>query len=391
MASRVSVLLIEDNRIEARQTQHWLAAAKDSPFDVECVDHLQAGLACLARGGIDLVLLDLNLPDSRGLETFVKLHEQAPQIPVVVLTGEYDESIGPMAVQKGAQDYLVKQEADAHTLNRVLRHALVRHQVLMQEVRLSQHVKSERIIGFIGAKGGTGTTTTALNVALSLAMQGKPVIFVELRPYFGTLACHLNRIPQNNLRNLLDLPPEQIGPQELDSALCQCQAGLRVLFGPQQAKEYKDIDPKQAEAIVRGLARKAEFVVLDLPNQPSPATQAAVQLCSFVAVVTEREPAAIAAGKATLNQLQSWGVGGDVVGTIIVNRTIYPITMDIAEIQAGMGCPIVGVVPWAATACLRALREGEPLVVAQRDNDAALGLAEIAGKVIDNKLVGINL
>ncbi len=127
MTISTKVLLIEDNRIEARQTQHWLSWDKKSLFDVECVGLLQAGLERLAQGGIDIVLLDLNLPDSRGLETFVKLHAQSPQVPVVVLTGEYDESHGPQAVESGAQDYLVKQQMDAYTLTRVLRHALARH------------------------------------------------------------------------------------------------------------------------------------------------------------------------------------------------------------------------------------------------------------------------
>lgn len=391
MAQAVKVLLIEDNRIEARQTQHWLSEAKDAPFESECVDTLQAGLERLAQGGIDIVLLDLNLPDSRGLETFVKLHGQSPQIPVVVLTGEYDESVGPVAVEKGAQDYLVKQQANANTLHRVLRHSLVRHRSFSEGLQPSSPAKVRQVVGFIGAKGGVGTTTTALNIALSLAVRGKAVILAELRPSYGTLACHLRWNAQNNLRGLLDLPLAQLGVDELEAALCQGQAGLRILFGPQQAKEGKDIDPDFAVAIIKGLLQMADFLVLDLPNQPSPATEAAVHMCNFVAVVTEREPAAVAAGRVVVHQLQAWSVGGGVVGAVIVNRTIYPVPIEFVEIQSTMGCPIVGMVPWAATACLRALRDGVPLVLGQRENDAACSLVEIAAKIAENKLVGMTL
>lgn len=391
MPQAVKVLLIEDNRIEAKQTQHWLSETKDVAFEVEIVDTLQAGSSRLELGGIDIVLLDLNLPDSRGLETFITLHERSPQVPIVVLTGEYDETVGPLAVEKGAQDYLVKQQASAVMLKRVVLHAMARHRVFLEGLKRTLPSKARQVIGFIGAKGGVGTTTTALNVALALSLQGKAVILVELRPSYGTLACHVHRSPKSNLRALLDLPPERILPHELDAALCQTQAGLRVLFGPQEAKEFKSIEAKQAEAIINGLLEMADFIVLDLPNQPSPANEAAVRKCNFVAVVTEREPASVEAGKATVAQLQSWGVGGGLVGAIVVTRTIYPVAIELSEIQSTMGCPIVAIVPWAATACLRALRDELPLVISQRENDAAINLADIAAKIATNRLAPLTL
>lgn len=386
MPESVKVLLIEDNRMEATQTLHWLGAAPGVPFEAECLGTLQDGVNRLAHGGIDIVLLDLNLPDSRGLDTFTALQEQAPQVPIVVLTGEYDESIGPSAVENGAQDYLVKQQANAATLNRVLRHAIAR-----SRVKQARPAKAKQVIAFIGAKGGVGTTTTALNIALALAMQGKPVILVELRPTFGTLSSHLQGKPKANLRNLLDLNPNQIGVKELDATLCQGQAGLRILFGPQEVNESKEIDPLAAQAIVKGLSQMVDTLVLDLPCQPSPATEAAVRLSSFIAVVVEREPTAVAAGKTMVAQLQQWGEGGGIIGAMVVNRTIYPVPVEFGEIQAGMGCPVVGVVPWAATACLRAIREGAPLVVGQRENEAAFAFSDMAAKLAANKLVALHL
>src|SRR5437773_1296716 len=111
MPPAVRVLLIEDNRIEARQTQQWLGVANAGAFEIESIDQLQLGAELLARAEFDIVLLDLNLPDSHGLDTFLRLHEQFPLVPIVVLTGEYDDIMGPLAVAKGAQDFLVKQQS----------------------------------------------------------------------------------------------------------------------------------------------------------------------------------------------------------------------------------------------------------------------------------------
>ncbi len=118
----IRVLLVEDNPIEALQTQKWLEGANGDSFEVEWVDKAATGLDRLARNGIDVVLSDLNLSDSRGLETFIKLHAQAPTVPMIVLTGQDDEMLGALAVESGAQDYLVKKQIDGAKLARASIH-----------------------------------------------------------------------------------------------------------------------------------------------------------------------------------------------------------------------------------------------------------------------------
>jgi len=386
----IRVLQIEDNRIEARQTQQWLAEVGDGIFHVECVDQLAQGLERLTRGEIDIVLLDLNLPDSRGEATFEKLYAAFPEVPIVVLTGEYDDAIGPSTVAKGAQDYVIKQRTNSASLVQVLRFALARHRALQDKITNLQLSKSGRVFAFIGAKGGVGTTTTALNVAVALAMQGKSVILAELRPSFGTLAFHLPQLPARSLRNLLDLPPDRVGQYELNAVLCKGPAGLSILLGPKEdEEEFRDVDPVRAEAIIRGLSRLAEYVILDLPPEPARFTQTATSLCHFAAVVTEREPASVHAGKVVTKNLKAWGIRGNLeggvvqIGVIVVNRTIYPnYSMAFTDIQTQMGCEIVGILPWGATENLKALNERVPLVLLQPDNDTAQSYAEIANRLI---------
>ena len=88
MTPTIAVLLIEDNRIEAHQIQNWLKTTEIGRFEITWVDKLGLGLACVAAGRIEIVLLDLNLPDSHGIGTYLRFHEQEPDIPVVVLTGD---------------------------------------------------------------------------------------------------------------------------------------------------------------------------------------------------------------------------------------------------------------------------------------------------------------
>jgi signal transduction histidine kinase len=120
------VLLVEDHSSHARLIREQLAAAPEASIILECVDRLAPGLARLAAGGIDAILLDLTLPDGEGLEGFRRVYAQAPAVPIIVLTGLPDEALAITAVREGAQDYLVKGQVDGSLLVRALLYAIER-------------------------------------------------------------------------------------------------------------------------------------------------------------------------------------------------------------------------------------------------------------------------
>lgn len=129
--SSIRTLLIEDNPADARVLREALAEVPEAGFEIEWVEGLAHGLQRLDCGPVDLVLLDLYLPESRGLATFTTAHECAPGVPIIVLTGLDDRDLALKAVRDGAQDYLVKGQFEARTLVRSMQHAVVRHR--MQE------------------------------------------------------------------------------------------------------------------------------------------------------------------------------------------------------------------------------------------------------------------
>lgn len=125
----VRVLLIEDNPADVRLIREALSESRTATFALTHAGCLSSGLAELERSGADVVLLDLHLPDSQGLETFVAARARAPDAPIVVLTGLDDEEVGVGAVNAGAQDYLVKGRVSADLLVRSLRFAIERNRV----------------------------------------------------------------------------------------------------------------------------------------------------------------------------------------------------------------------------------------------------------------------
>src|SRR2546421_6594898 len=113
-----NVLLIEDNPGDARLIREMIAEDPRAPFTVHFVDHLAKGLEHLSAGETALVILDLSLPDSFGLETFTKVYTHAPAVPIIVLTGHDDDSLALSAVKGGEQEYLVKSRLDRELLAR---------------------------------------------------------------------------------------------------------------------------------------------------------------------------------------------------------------------------------------------------------------------------------
>ena len=122
----VKILLVEDNPDDAGLFRFALEEADTDAFELTCVDRLHTALEYLQTTTVNVVLLDLSLPDSSGLDTFSKLQAQAAHLPIVILSGLDDEQLADQAVRKGAQDYIVKGDLEGRHLVRALRYAIER-------------------------------------------------------------------------------------------------------------------------------------------------------------------------------------------------------------------------------------------------------------------------
>ncbi len=135
---KVHVLLIEDNPADVRLVREMLSDTEGgTSFELQHADRLSTGLPLIAQGPVDIVLLDLSLPDSQGLSTIERAYHQAPNLPIVVLTGLDDEQLAIQAVQRGAQDYLVKTYVHVRMLSRVMHYAIERKQAERQ-IRIAE-------------------------------------------------------------------------------------------------------------------------------------------------------------------------------------------------------------------------------------------------------------
>jgi len=142
--NQIKVLLVEDNPGDARLIREMLMEAGASRIELACAGRLDEALSRLGDETFDVILLDLNLPDSHGFDTFLRAYEEAPDVPIIMLTGLDDEALGVKAVHGGAQDYLVKGSVDSSLLLRTIRHTRERQRILAELKRTSHDLEVSR-------------------------------------------------------------------------------------------------------------------------------------------------------------------------------------------------------------------------------------------------------
>src|SRR5579862_4916247 len=359
-----SILLIQQEGATA--VRQLLAAEAEGWLRLQCVERLPMALARLAGGGVDAILLDLSLDGGEAdgrLDSFLKLREMAPQIPLVVLCATADEELALQAMKAGAADYL-RQDQCADSLIQVVRAVVERSRAPRQgDGPTIASRKLARIIAILGVKGGVGTTTVALNVASELARRHK-VILAEMQPGFGTLMQYFK--PHGTVRNLSGLLREQTAELSAEQARAYLWhydrlPGLSMLFGPQTPVECGELAPGRAQGILTALAELAEYVVVDLPASLSDANREVIASASHLTLVAEQDPVCLHTAGQVARTIRAWNEAPRSMGTVIVNRAGAAPPIEPDEISAEIENPW-GVIPPEADLCLRAQTAHAPLV-----------------------------
>ena len=171
------VLLVEDDPDDALLLCEMLDEVESVRFELTHVDRVAHGLERLREQRFDVVLLDLSLPDSHGFETFERIHAQAPEVPIVVLSGLDDQTLAVRAVQEGAQDYLVKGRVSGDLLVRAMRYAIERQQTTRYRALLRERQRFDAAVGqmsdgIVVTDGDWAITTANHAACLLLNMPG---------------------------------------------------------------------------------------------------------------------------------------------------------------------------------------------------------------------------
>ena len=338
----LQVLLIEDNPGDAELVKAALAEA--GGFQVHWAEALLPGLDRAARGDIDLVLLDLHLPDSQGLEGLHAIRAHAPSLPVVLLTGFESDALALRAVESGAQEYVVKGTLKGPALARALLRTLARHKINAQSSRSDSRQEEARVLGFLGAKGGVGSTTVACHLGMELRRQTNGRVLVMDLDLAGSTIAYLMNV--NSPYDVTGVAHDFLHLDENSWSKLKASGpgGLDVIqSGGPVFREEKQPRPERVRLVLRFLRSLYQWILVDLGRMGLLSVGVAedvdrlyiVGTCDLVGLNQVRSAAAA---------LLQAGFQRDLLALILNQAPALSLSLN-GEFEKALGVPVEAVLP----------------------------------------------
>ena len=336
----LTVLLIEDSPQFAQLVQHWLANMSGGhAFVLNWTDSLADGLSRLDRGGIDVVLLDLGLPDCSGMETFIQARDRAAKTPIVILSSADSESLALQMIQEGAEDYLVKSSCDAPSLARAVRRAVVRRKSHAAVAPASSTLS--RVISVVGAKGGSGTTTIACTLAAELRQQtGEKVLIADLDSSGGLVSFLSGVECQYSIRDAIG-NLQRLDAAVWESIVARNPDGLEVVCSPNPGQE--EIDSAELRKLLDFAQPLYAWTVIDL-GRLNHKSVSLLGADGEVFVVTAATIPALYNAKRAVETLLAASIDADRI-RLVVNHIGGKHEVSREDLQSMFGIPVYATVP----------------------------------------------
>ncbi len=328
----------------------------------------------------DLIILDVMMPDMDGFEVCRRLRADptTAAIPVIMFTAKTMVDDKVTGFQAGADDYLTKPVHPDELATRV--EALLARSAQRQVE--AEPAPGAKVFGFLGTKGGVGTTTLAVNIAAALAQraEGGKVVLADLQAGMAASSVQLDLGHQGAIVRLLDRPVEEVDAPLVEAQLDEHRSGVRVLSGQIEPRGVAmPIPPALAELIVQRLGTVADYLLLDLGVGLDEVNRRVLPSCAQVVVAIEPNRVAVALAQALLSEMaQSLNLPAHRISIVLVNKAPSATTFTKDGIEGSLQRDLVAVVPPAPELAFQAAEDGNPMVTVQPQSLVAQQFRAIA-------------
>jgi len=348
----------------------------------------QSGTQALARAQSDkpdVMILDIMMPDLDGYEVCKRLRADpaTANLPILMFTAKSGTNDKVAGFQAGADDFLTKPVHPDELVSRV-ETALMRSARRAAKEPITQRAK---ILGFLGCKGGVGTSTLALNVGVVLAQElarGKQIILADMRSGMATLGLQLE-LHGGGMARLLNQPVRSIQPEMVEAHLEEYKTGLRVLSGQIEPPGVAaPISPDHAGVILRDLGVMADYLLLDLGVGLDEANRYLLPVCHHIIVTVEPQRVALALAQSLLTEMnRSISIPSFKIGVVIINKVPSGATFTKDTLTGMLKHELVAIITPAPELAYQASERGVPMVIMQPESLVSRQFRTVAEFLMD--------
>lgn len=343
----------------------------------------------------DVVIMDINMPDMDGIQATEMMRKKAPFTQVVILSVQNDPGYMRQAMLAGARDFLSKPPMIDE-----LTSAIRRAGTMAQDERskstsfipagtaggqaqtMGTYVDSGRVIIVYGPKGGSGVTTIATNLALTLNTPERKVALVDGNLQYGDVAIFLNEQSKNNVMDLTsrvdELDPEVVK----DVMITHAASGMHFLAAPPSPELAESIKGEEFGKLLQYLRRLYPFVVVDTASYLSDGVQGAIDVMDAMVLVTTQEIPAIKNSNLFLNLADKVGIRRDRI-LFVMNCYNPQIAITPEKVKESLRQEVVLTIPEDERTVLNAVNKGTPFVIDNKAAPVAKKIQELASLVIE--------
>jgi len=394
MASDKIRVLIVDDIAETRENVRKLLQFE---ADVEVVGAARSGkegIQLCQEFDPDVVLMDINMPDIDGIAATEQIRHKSPHIQIIILSVQSDQNYMRRAMLAGARDFLTKPPMGDELISAIRRAAEVARlersknaQGRSGSVASMMPVMSGpagfaqgKLITMYSSKGGVGTTTLAVNLAIALHNDDTRVVLVDGNLQFGDVAVFVNEQGKNTL---VEIAPRV---DELDAEIVQDimikheASGIHILAAPQRPEQAENISPEQFAKVISFLRRLYAYIVIDTTPTLTDITLTAIDNSDVIVLVTTQEIPAIKNARLFLDLLQTMGIGRERI-VFAMNKFDKRIAITPQRVSENLKQEIAVVIPLDERIVIPAVNRGVPFILENKAQPVGRGIFALAESV----------
>ena len=335
----------------------------------------------------DLIILDIMMPDMNGYEVCRRLRKnpETQRIPIIMFTAKtlIDDKVA--GFEAGADDYLTKPTHPAELASRV-KAILTRNTA----PRPQQPVAKGTAIGVIGARGGVGTTTVALNIAAARMAAGETPVIADFRLGMGTIGLSIGLGRAHGMANVLSKSVEEIRARAIESELAVHPSGLRGLLSSARAVEAQVMfSPEAAVAVVRALRGIGKPAVIDLGCGFTAVNQRLLREVDQLVVVIDPMTITLAVAHDLLHEIAATRSDPGSLHVVVVNRSTAASPPAWNEVEQYLGYEIRAIISLASELIAQAQQANVPVVMCQPNAIVSSQLIKLAEELHNRVRVSV--